>query len=96
MGARKEKTPFATLRSAIERDTMVSKEPQPVQAWRDTSGRAEQKCAQEKWQLRAMARQGGSLYHEKPPERYGTRRNSYETETQKETSAILLERRGAK
>ncbi len=30
-------------------------------------------------QLRAMARQGGSLYHEKPPERCDTRRHSYET-----------------
>jgi len=26
-----------------------------------------------------MARQGGSLHHEKPPERCDTRRNSYDT-----------------
>jgi hypothetical protein len=29
--------------------------------------------------MRAMARQGGNLHHEKPPERCVTRRNSYDT-----------------
>ena len=37
------------------------------------------KVRAKKWQLRAMARQGGSLHHEKPPGRCDTRRNSYET-----------------
>ena len=37
------------------------------------------KTRAKKWQLRAMARQGGNLHHEKPPERCDTRRNSYET-----------------
>ncbi|MBT0160961.1 hypothetical protein G4O51_13355 [Candidatus Bathyarchaeota archaeon A05DMB-2] len=31
------------------------------------------------WRLRAMARQGGNLHHEKPPWRCGTRRHSYDT-----------------
>ena len=42
---------------------MASKEPQPVHALESPFSAAEQARAPS-WQLRAMARQGGSLHHE--------------------------------
>jgi hypothetical protein len=39
MERKRESKPFAELRSAIDRETMVSKGPQPVQALWNTRGR---------------------------------------------------------
>jgi len=43
------------------------------------TGASVPKARAREWQLRAMARQGGNLHHEKPPGRCDTRRNSYDT-----------------
>ena len=57
---------------------MVSKEPQPVQAWLDASGRVHH-STRKRMATAGNGTAGGSLHHEKPPRRCGTRRNSYET-----------------
>jgi len=59
--------PFAELRSAIERDTMVSKEPQPVHALRNANRRVCSKSTRER-----MATAGNGTAGRKPTSRETT------------------------
>jgi len=64
---KQERTPFAELRSAIERETMVSKEPQPVHALQNANRRVCSKSTRER-----MATAGNGTAGRKPTSRETT------------------------
>jgi len=78
METRKDTKPFIELRSAFEKEQWFPKSRNPFKPSEIQAARPFQACAKGR-QLRAMARQGGNLHHEKPPGRCDTRRHSYET-----------------